>query len=133
MTAQPPRHPQQLGTDETRTMGTELRITDYALARLAAHIVRSTPGVARLQPHLTRRAGTIARNLLNARTQTIDAAAVSVTHTDDGGIDIAVRLVTYLHPPPIDVLRSLERRLVDEVSAMTGAHVSTNLIITAVS
>lgn len=132
MSTHPPDGAEGAAAGGTGAVHADLRVSDHTLARLTAHIARTTPGVARLQPSLTRGLGVAARTVLSDRDRARDAGAVTITHTDAGGIEVAVRLVTYLEPAPIETLRSLEQRLVDELTVSTGKHVTTALTIIAI-
>ena len=81
--------------------------TDQELGELAETLAGRTPGVVRLLPVVARRPVLVFRR--------------------DGALEVTVRLVVALDPPPVVTVRTFGRELRDAIRARTGLEVLVEL------
>ena len=106
----------------------EWTVVDGVLAKIAAFAASDTPGVARLQPHLsqtvTRAAAGVARRATRRGAPRMesraDPAAVAIERVATGELGLVVRVVATGNPPVITTATELHRRITEDLRRLAG-------------
>ncbi len=102
----------------------QLQIADPVLAKIAAHVAVTTPGVARLHPPLARIVGRAAADAVRNRVlatesgsaTAADPAAVSIDHPDQRPLVLVVRIIATGQPPVLTTAVTLQQRIHDALA-----------------
>jgi uncharacterized alkaline shock family protein YloU len=112
-----------------------LVISDRAVARIAAHVAATTPGVARLHPSPARRINRTARVALTRRpapSHAADLSAVQINQDGSGTVHIVIRLIATADPRVAHAAGEVHARVRAALHDLAGLTAQTRVIVTAI-
>ncbi len=113
-------------------------VTDLALAKIAAQVASTTPGVARLAPTITRvvksaltRAARSIANLENGPVAAgeADPGAIEIDRPDGSPIVLTVRIVANGEPPVLDTVNAIQFGVQETVRQLASLQVDVAVLV----